>query len=176
MTLRGAAVSTLTITWVLLLVVSSGAAAQRTAKTYPVFATGKILRTWCLGKGAVRASCAGYLAGVVDSLRGRTTPRASSRAVCLPAKLAPEQVRLLFLNHMHRHPDRQGLAAAALVREALAEAFPCEPPPDKPGVNPREERISASPPPLLASITRRCLLDRADEFCSGLIDRSWTAP
>lgn len=131
-------------TWLLLLVVLCSAVAaesEHSQRTYPTFATAKTLRVWCLGKGAVRSSCLGYVAGVVDLLRSSGASSASGIS-CLPSKLAAEQVRLLFLNHMHRHPQRHAHGAADEVRAALADAFPCSSPRDKPSRGSGRDRIS----------------------------------
>jgi hypothetical protein len=135
----------------LLLVLGSSAAGDADKSGYPVFANATTLRTWCLGKGAVRSSCLGYLAGVVDTLRGIMASPQLSATLCLPPKLAGEQVRLLFLNHMHRYPERGAQGAARQVHAALADAFACSPPPDKPPLGAVPDRISRlSPLPLLA--------------------------
>ena len=81
------------------------------------FANATALRTWCQGKGAVQAHCLGYIAGVVDGIEAAPP--------CLPPRLAVQQARDLFLNHLHRHPERGDAVAALEVRAALAAAFPC---------------------------------------------------
>lgn len=140
-----ASVARETIPRALLLAMVLGAAAETVARTYPVFATGNTLRIWCLGKGAVRASCAGYLAGVVDSLRGGEVVGGRTGEACLPPKLAPEQVRLLFLDHLNRNPGAGGRAAATVVQGALLAAFPCDSTAPDPARG--KERISSGPDP-----------------------------
>lgn len=92
----------------------------------PVFADADTLRNWCLGRGTVRATCVGYLVGVVDALRDPTpgAPHAR-RAPCLPPKMTSEQIRLLFLNHVHEHPEVAMRPAAGEVRAVLDNAFGC---------------------------------------------------
>ena len=126
----------------LLLPGCAGAATEKPGTIYPVFANATTLRTWCLGKGAVRSSCLGYLAGVVDTLRGIMASSQLSATLCLPPKLAGEQVRLLFLNHMHRYPERSAQGAARQVHAALADAFACSPPRDKPPRGAVPDRVS----------------------------------
>lgn len=100
--------------------------------TQRVFADAATLRTWCLGRGAVRATCLGYLSGAVDALREPSLHAllaSGGMALCLPAKLASEQVRLMFLNHVHEHPDRQRHGAVSQIHAALHGAFACSPRP-----------------------------------------------
>ena len=84
------------------------------------FADAARLRTLCLGRGAARATCLGYLGGAIDALAA-----GGAAHLCLPPKLAAEQARLLFLNHLHAHPHGGVNNAATEVRAALAAAFPC---------------------------------------------------
>ena len=86
-------------------------AAPRVAHAAPrvAFASAERLKHLCLAGGAPRARCSGYLMGVADSLRHPAVAAAlasGGAAVCLPHKLSGEQIRNLFLNHLHRHPDQ----------------------------------------------------------------------
>lgn len=96
--------------------------------TQRVFADAATLRSWCLGRGAVRATCLGYLSGAVDALREPSIHAllaGGGIALCLPDKLAGEQVRLLFLNHVHEHPEDQRRGAVSQIHAALHGAFAC---------------------------------------------------
>ena len=114
------------------------------------FANAERLRHLCLAGGTPRARCSGYLMGVADSLRHPAVAAAlatGGAVVCLPRKLSGEQIRNLFLNHLHRHPERAAYAAPDAVWSALLESFAC---PDAPagedGAGDQEERISGIGP------------------------------
>ena len=112
------------------------------------YASAETLRHLCLAGGTPRARCSGYLMGVADSLRHPAVAAAlasGGAAVCLPRKLSGEQIRNLFLNHLHRHPERAVYAAPDAVWSALLESFACarKPAPDVEGEGAGEdERIS----------------------------------
>ena len=113
------------------------------------FASAGKLKTLCLGRGAARATCLGYLTGVTDALRHPRTRQAlarepGGRALCLPPKLKAEQVRLLLLNHLHQHPESLAASGAGEVWRALAASFACAgtPSPDRPAVPRKGERLS----------------------------------
>ena len=97
--------------------------------TGTAYATAETLKLWCQGKGAVRATCHGFLMGVVDALRHPDIHDALmariGQTVCLPVQLKPEQVRLIFLGHIHNESNAGERRAADQVWEALRRAFPC---------------------------------------------------
>jgi len=120
--------------------------ARPAATEHVAFASARQVATWCLAGGTPRANCNGYLMGVTDALRHPAVAAAltaGGTAVCLPPRLAGEQIRNLFLNHLHRNPERGGHAAADAIWSALREAFAC---PRQPAPEPRRgeppERIS----------------------------------
>ena len=132
--------------WVWLVAVSlcttAPAAWADTPGSLVAFASAGDLRTWCLGRGTVRASCVGYLAGVVDLLRepapGEVAGSGPKGVACPPRGLSSEQLRVLFRNHMHANPRRAGRGAAGVVRESLEHVFPCarDVPPAEHGTHP----------------------------------------
>ncbi|SEF15228.1 hypothetical protein SAMN05444161_9221 [Rhizobiales bacterium GAS191] len=73
---------------------------------------------------ARRAGCDGYVQGVVDTIRlGGTTAFAK---FCLPSGATPAEVTEIATDYLRTHPERQRLAGAQLVAEALSQAFPCK--------------------------------------------------
>jgi hypothetical protein len=66
------------------------------------------------GTGAV-----GYVAGLADAF--------DSVGHCLPSGVTKGQLADVVLQHLNRVPELRHHAASALVRAALARAFPCKP-------------------------------------------------
>lgn len=64
----------------------------------------------------------GGTGGAVGARRGHL----GGRAACFPAGTGPGAARDAAKRFLEAHPDRLGEAAADLVAEALAGAFPCE--------------------------------------------------
>ena len=82
-------------------------------------------------------TCLGFSSAVMESMiaNGRVEGRAAagarrghlgSREACFPAGTGPGAARDAAKRFLEAHPDRLGEAAADLVAEALAGAFPCE--------------------------------------------------
>ena len=84
-------------------------------------------------------TCLGFSSAVMESMiangryEGRTGAAAGARrghlggrAACFPAGTGPGAARDAAKRFLEAHPDRLGEAAADLVAEALAGAFPCE--------------------------------------------------
>ncbi len=78
----------------------------------------------------------------MDTLRDLAVRAALARldveVPCPPPGIQPEQVRLLFLSHLHRDASRGIRAASGEVRAALAGAFPCPQPAPRPPTAPGE--------------------------------------
>lgn len=83
-------------------------------------------------------TCLGFSSAVMESMiaNGRVEGRTAAvgarrghlggRAACFPAGTGPGAVRNAAKRFLEAHPDRLDEAAADLVAEALAGAFPCE--------------------------------------------------
>ena len=84
-------------------------------------------------------TCLGFSSAVMESMiaNGRVEGRAGGaagarrghlggREACFPAGTGPGAARDAAKRFLEAHPDRLGEAAADLVAEALAGAFPCE--------------------------------------------------
>jgi len=62
---------------------------------------------------------AGYVVGVFDSGNGRLW--------CADDQVSVRQVIDITFNYLDQHPESRRFEAASIVREALSDAFPCEP-------------------------------------------------
>ena len=70
-------------------------------------------------------ACTYYVFGVADGIdftSGREKP-----VYCLDPHATMTQERSIVIRFMQAHPDRTHLATAALISDALRDAFPCHP-------------------------------------------------
>lgn len=67
----------------------------------------------------------GYVAGVVDATLAGPAGARAKPAFCLPAGAELQRVRDTVCRYVGQHADARRTTAATLVRNALAESFPC---------------------------------------------------
>ena len=82
---------------------------------------GKVLLEDCLqpAGSSGRDYCLGYVTGIANALQLVVGD------VCVPEKKTRRQVVNVAVRYLQAHPERGHHLAAALVRAALVEAFPC---------------------------------------------------
>lgn len=68
-------------------------------------------------------ACGGYAVGISDVLAGGNT--VNGFKACPPASVTRGQVIKVVTAYLQQHPDGRHFAAAGLVANALADAFPC---------------------------------------------------
>ena len=99
------------------------AAAVGVAACGPALAmeNGKVLLEDCLqpAGSSGRDYCLGYVTGIANALQLVVGD------VCVPEKKTRRQVVNVAVSYLQAHPERGHHLAAALVRAALVEAFPC---------------------------------------------------
>jgi hypothetical protein len=77
--------------------------------------TGNTLIQACGGNNDfVNSFCNGYLLGVADTHGG-----------CMPA-VQVQQIRFIFMQYLHNHPESWHLPGHTLVSEALRQTWPCK--------------------------------------------------
>lgn len=88
------------------------------------FASGASLYANCSNEAIhlLVADCYGYITGISDALEGG--PVYGARA-CVPQNVTIEDVGNAAIDWIRVHPERQHELAAAVVAEALMDAFPC---------------------------------------------------
>ena len=69
-----------------------------------------------------RQYCAGYLAGVEETLRVVTTPEGG---FCPPAEVSTRELSGVYTRYVAANPDSTRRPAAATAAQALRQAFPC---------------------------------------------------
>ncbi len=70
-----------------------------------------------------RQYCAGYLAGVEETLR---VVAPSQAGFCLPGAVTTRQLVSAYIRHVSANPQSAGQPAAVIASEALRQAFPCK--------------------------------------------------
>lgn len=68
--------------------------------------------------------CMGYIAGVVDAIRGVPLPD-DMPTHCLPPNVTLGQLRQVVVKYLEDHPEKLHYSGDAIILAALAEAFPC---------------------------------------------------
>lgn len=89
--------------------------------------TGSQLLSWCkanINDPTFMGSCWGYIEGVLDASSPNGGRRGLTR-ICAPPATSAIELQDIVRTFLERHPERQKLEAAVLVRQAVAEAFPC---------------------------------------------------
>lgn len=100
--------------------------------TVPVtgFMTAERLEQHCLAApgdpGGLSDVCIGYLAGSIDQILVRLAPMGlTTQPICLPSNLTLGEVRSTFLSYVRTHSEVRPLAAADVIEDAVAVAYPC---------------------------------------------------
>ena len=71
------------------------------------------------------AYCAAFISGVEEGVRQMEQARGLKAAVCTSSWVSSQSLVNDYLNYAAKHRDRMREPAAALVIEALREAYPC---------------------------------------------------
>lgn len=87
------------------------------------FWTGNKLLSCCESTGSFYVDCRGYVTGVAETLAAGAS--VGGLGVCFPKSDSSQNVTEIVVTYLRRNPDDCHNAAAGLVAEALAEAFPC---------------------------------------------------
>ena len=75
-------------------------------------------------EAANRIFCNGYLEGYVKGLRSGY--KITAGIICIPDGVTPDEVRLVTVDFVRKHPALLGIHAEILVVTALNEEFPCD--------------------------------------------------
>jgi hypothetical protein len=90
------------------------------------FYTGNELWSHCSDESAYSSGlCMGFVMGIADVM-GAGSAILGAR-VCLPERVNGGETRDVVKRYLELHPERRHYAAASLVLDALAQAFPCKP-------------------------------------------------
>jgi hypothetical protein len=74
-----------------------------------------------------RGVCMGFVTGIADATAG-TAAGVPRRMVCIPSQVTLQQTVDVVKGDLAQHPERRHYAAASIVADALAAAFPCKQP------------------------------------------------
>lgn len=106
------------------------------------FVSGELLKIWCgKNEGLDREACYSYLRGASDAFhavadaeaKDATTPHSPTWPnQCMPPRVSITTIQDVFLEFAAHHPERMSNQAAALLAEALPQAFPCPMPEKEP--------------------------------------------
>jgi hypothetical protein len=91
---------------------------------YPSFLNGNALLALCEGDNAGQTNCLVYIEGVVDDWRLMNYLADPDTPVCA-ADAVGNQLRGAVVNYLKAHPDNRDDAAAALITDAITEAWHC---------------------------------------------------
>jgi hypothetical protein len=91
---------------------------------YPSFLNGNKLLALCEGDTGGRTDCIAYLEGVVDGWRFVNYLADPDTPVCA-ADAVGNQLRDVVVNYLKAHPEHRDDPAAALVTDAITEAWHC---------------------------------------------------
>ena len=98
------------------------ASAQEVVRFY----SGNDLWSECTNNGDSQFGiCLGYVMGITDVMS--TGSAILGWRACLPLQVAATLAQDVVKQYLEQHPERRHYAAAGLVAEALAGAFPCKP-------------------------------------------------
>ena len=91
------------------------------------FLDGNVLHERCQDEtgGINDGYCFGYLAGVVDAMRGRDG-RTGDITFCFQSNVSLRQVRDVVKNWLNANPQHRNYNADSLVAAALSEVWPCK--------------------------------------------------
>ena len=95
------------------------------ADTYESIESGNTLLAKCVGPPETQLICAGYTAGIYDMINLLETTGAVPKLHCFPPGVTRLQIHDVVIRYMQDHAEQRHLGAAALVRDALPEAWPC---------------------------------------------------
>jgi hypothetical protein len=114
--------------WLLILVLATGVAPA--APLMPGFLQAPELVSACSGESlvpdAARAICLGYVVGAFDQLMAiQSTLDAAERTICPPKVLTVYMVLQAIDRHAAYAVSAKGIGAAAFVKFALEDAYPC---------------------------------------------------
>jgi hypothetical protein len=95
------------------------------ADNYESIESGNTLLAKCVGPPETQLICAGYTAGVYDMINLLETTNAVPKVHCFPPGVTRLQLHDVVVRYLQENPEQRHVGAAALVRDALQEAWPC---------------------------------------------------
>jgi len=91
---------------------------------YPSFLNGNTLLALCEGVNAGRTDCMVYIEGVADDWRFMNYLSDPDQPICA-ADAVGHQLRDAVVNYLKAHPENRDDPAAALITDAITEAWHC---------------------------------------------------
>jgi Rap1a immunity proteins len=91
---------------------------------YPSFLNGNKLLALCEGDHAMPTDCIAYIEGVADDWRFMNYLSDPDTPVCA-ADAVGNQLRDAVVNYLKAHPENRDDPAAALITDAITEAWHC---------------------------------------------------
>ena len=91
---------------------------------YPSFLNGNTLLALCEGDNARRTDCMVYIEGVADDWRFMNYLSDPDQPICA-ADAVGHQLRDAVVNYLKAHPENRDDPAAALITDAITEAWHC---------------------------------------------------
>ncbi|MBS0524171.1 MAG: hypothetical protein JSS04_11115 [Proteobacteria bacterium] len=108
-----------------LLLILGWAGSGLAADNYESTESGNTLLAKCVGPPETQLVCAGYTAGIYDMINFLETTGAVAKLHCFPSGITRLQIHDVVVRYLQDHPEQRRAGAAALVRDALQEAWPC---------------------------------------------------
>jgi hypothetical protein len=113
-----------TVTASLLLILGC-AGSGLAADNYESTESGNTLLAKCIGPPETQLVCAGYTTGIFDAINLLETTGAVAKQHCFPSGVTRLQIHDVVVRYLQDHPEERHAGAAALVRDALQDAWPC---------------------------------------------------
>ena len=108
-----------------LLLISACAGSGLAADNYESIESGNTLLAKCVGPPENQLICAGYTAGIYDMINLLETTSAVPKRHCFPPGVTRLQLHDVVIRYLQEHPEQRHMGAAALVSDALEDAWPC---------------------------------------------------
>jgi hypothetical protein len=108
-----------------LLLILGWAGSGLAVDNYESTESGNTLLAKCVGPPEMQLVCAGYTAGIYDTINLLETTNALPKLHCFPSGVTRLQIHDVVVRYLQDHPEQRHVGAAALVRDALQEAWPC---------------------------------------------------
>jgi hypothetical protein len=86
---------------------------------------GTISPTHDVSSAAMGIYCVSYALGVADGLTLAHMVSPQMIRVCIPDAVTPDQVRLVAISYMRKHPENLHDSLAFLMADAFTDAWPC---------------------------------------------------
>ena len=108
-----------------LLLILACAGSGLAADNYESTESGNTLLAKCVGPPETQLVCAGYTAGIYDMINYLEATNAVAKLHCFPSGVTRLQIHDVVVRYLQDHPDQRHAGAAALVNDALEDAWPC---------------------------------------------------